>query len=98
MTGGQTKLNESAAAARLLPLPERLALAQKLFEELYAKCFWSWDPQTQVTEAMLPGVAHALRTQGGRREFLLSATICPSTTYRALYLPRFADGEIPTAT
>ena len=90
--------SEPVAPDRLLPLPERLALAQAAFDELFAKCFWSWDPTTRVTEALLPGVAHALRSQGGRREFLLSAKLCPSTTYRKLYLPRFADSEVPTAT
>ncbi len=87
-----------ATPAAELPLAERLALAQAAFDEFYPMCFWSWARDTQVTEAMLPNIAHALRSQGGRRQFLLSAKLCPSTTYRALYLPRFADGEIPTAT
>lgn len=81
-----------------LPLAERLALAQSAFDELFVKCFWSWDPKTRVTEALLPGVAHALRSQGGRREFLLSTKLCPSTIYKEHYLPRFADSEAPTAT
>lgn len=81
-----------------LPLAERIALAQRLFDELYAKCFWSWDPETKVTGELLPGVANALRSLGGRREFLLSVKVCPSTTYRRLYLPRYAASEIPTAT
>ena len=84
--------------ADLLPLEERLALAQKTFDELFAKCFWSWDPNKRITEDQLPGVAHALRSQGGRREFLLSVKLCPSTTYRKTYLPRYADDETPTAT
>jgi hypothetical protein len=94
----QDELKRDSREAEVLPLTERIALAQRLFDELYAKCFWSWDPKTKVTEDLLPSVANALRTNGGRREFLLSVKICPSTIYRKLYLPRYADSGIPTAT
>lgn len=87
-----------SAAGGELPLAERIALAQAAFDDFYPMCFWSWAPDTRVTEAMLPIVAHALRSQGGRRQFLLSAKLCPSTIYRELYLPRFADSAAPTAT
>lgn len=98
MNASESNRSAPPAAEGELPLAERLALAQAAFEEFYPMCFWSWARDTRVTEAMLPNVAHALRSQGGRHQFLLSATLCPSTTYRALYLPRFADGETPTAT
>ena len=81
-----------------LPLPERLALAQQVFRDHYGACFWSWAPDTVVTEALLPGIAHALRLNGGREHFLLSARLCPSTTYREKYLPRCAPTGTPTAT
>lgn len=97
MSTAESNRRAPTAPSVELPLAERLALAQAAFEEFYPMCFWSWPPDTRVTEAMLPNVAHALRSQGGRRQFLLSAKLCPSTTYKALYLPRFADGEIPTA-
>ena len=98
MNGDETSAAIRPAASGELPLAERLALAQAAFDELFAKCFWSWDPKTRLTEAMLPNVAHALRSQGGRREFLLSVKLCPSAIYRERYLPRFADSETPTAT
>jgi len=98
MIRGQPNAAETPANGDPLPLAERLALAQAAFAEFYPMCFWSWAPDTRVTESLLPGIAHALRSQGGRRQFLLSAKLCPSTTYRALYLPRYAAGETPTAT
>jgi len=98
MSACENESKKESTEAEELPLSERIALAQRLFEELYAKCFWSWDPKTTVTEDMLPSVANALRTNGGRCEFLLSVKICPSTIYRKLYLPRYADSGIPTAT
>lgn len=98
MNATDSKQNGAAAAEEVLPLAERLALGRAAFDDFYPMCFWSWDPKTRVTEEMLPSVAHALRSQGGRQQFLLSAKICPSTIYRARYLPRFAADEIPTAT
>ena len=97
MPATETNRHPPAAEAEL-PLAERLALAQAAFDTFFPMCFWSWDPKTRVTEETLPNVAHALRLNGGRSQFLLSAKICPSTIYRARYLPRFADDEFPTAT
>lgn len=82
----------------LLPLADRLLLAQRLFEEQYPRCFWSWDPRTRITEDLLPGVARALRTQGGKRELLLSTKLCPSMTYRQRYLPSSEDTAARKAT
>lgn len=98
MSNAESNRGAPTAPSGELPLAERLALAQAAFDDYYPMCFWSWDPKTRVTEALLPNVAHELRLNGGRRQFLLSAKICPSTTYRKLYLPRYADSEIPTAT
>lgn len=97
MKGQRHIASPRVAAEGPAPLAERLTHAQRVFDELHAKCFWSWDPRTRITEEMLPSVAHALRTQGGRREFLLSTKPCPSTTYRELYLPRYAGKEAPKA-
>ena len=98
MNASATKQKTPVAEETELPLAERLALAQAAFDDFFPMCFWSWDPKTRVTEETLPNVAHALRSQGGRRQFLLSVKICPSTIYRAQYLTRFADDETPTAT
>ena len=98
MSTAEANRNAPTAPNVELPLAERLALAQAAFDEFYPMCFWSWDPATRVTEDMLPNVANALRTNGGRRQFLLSKKLCPSTIYRARYLPQYADEETPTAT
>ncbi len=77
---------------------ERLRLAREAFAQYYALCFWSWSRDTVITPSLLPNVAHALRNNGGRRQWILSEVICPSTLYRARYLPRYARDVIPTAT
>lgn len=98
MSAKEPNQNPPPAAEGELPLAERLALAQAAFDDFYPRCFWSWDPKTRVTEAMLPNIAHELRLNGGRHQFLLSEKICPSTIYKAIFLPRFADDETPIAT
>ena len=79
-------------------LEERLPLARAAFARYYAMCFWSWSRDTVITPALLPNVAHALRSYGGRRQWILSELICPSTLYRARYLPHCARNATPTAT
>ncbi|MSU48664.1 MAG: hypothetical protein EXS37_06140 [Opitutus sp.] len=98
MNAAEPNQSNPPAASGELPLAERIALAQAAFDDYFPMCFWSWDPKTRVTEAMLPNIAHELRLNGGRRQFLLSEKICHSTIYRARFLPRFADDETPTAT
>jgi hypothetical protein len=79
-------------------LEARLRLAQEVFGRRYAMCFWSWPRDTVVTPDLLPNVAHALRQYGGKAEMLLSEQICPSTLYKARYLPRYARDDSRTAT
>lgn len=79
-------------------LDARLGLARDAFARYYALCFWSWSRDTIITPDLLPNVAHALRNYGGRRQWVLSELICPSTLYRARYLPRYARDDTPTAT
>lgn len=74
----------------------RLRLAQEAFDRFYAMCFWSWARNTIISPALLPNVAHALRNYGGRQQWLLSEQICPSTLYKARYLPPCEAGETPT--
>ena len=76
----------------------RLQAAKDAFERYYAMCFWSWPRDTVITPALLPNVAHALRSYGGRRQWLLAESICPSTLYKARYLPHYGPGGTPTAT
>lgn len=79
-------------------LAARLCLARDAFDRYYAMCFWSWSRDTVITLDLLPNVAHALRSYGGRQQWILSDAICPSTLYKARYLPRYARDDTPTAT
>ena len=45
----------------------RLELANRLFREYYARCFWHWDPHRTLTEADIPALVQGLRTYGGHR-------------------------------
>ena len=91
-------MDDTVDTAVLDDVDARLQLARDAFQRYYAMCFWSWPRDTVITPALLPNVAHALRSYGGRRQWLLSESICPSTLYRARYLPRYARGDTPTAT
>lgn len=91
-------MRDASADITELGLEERLGLAREAFARCYAKCFWSWARDTVITPDLLPNVAHALRESGGRAELLLSERICPSTTYRKRYLPRYAPIVTPIAT
>lgn len=79
-------------------LEERLRLAREAFSRYYPICFWSWPRETQITPELLPNVAHALRNNGGRAQFVLSERICPSTLYKARYSARYEPDDTPTAT
>ena len=81
-----------------ISLEARMALAREVFGRRFAMCFWSWSRETVITPELLPNVAHALRQYGGRAEFILSERICPSTLYKARYLPRYARAATRTAT
>lgn len=81
-----------------LDLDARLQLAREAFDRYYALCFWSWSRDTVITAELLPNVAHALRSYGGRRQWILSESICPSTLYRSRYLLRSVPDDTPIAT
>ncbi|HMC66942.1 MAG TPA: hypothetical protein VKI65_18540 [Gemmataceae bacterium] len=44
----------------------RIELANQLFREFYAACFWHMKPDLVITEAMIPIIVKGLRTHGGR--------------------------------
>jgi hypothetical protein len=79
-------------------LEDRVQVARDAFTRSYAMCFWSWSRDVVITPELLPNIAHALRSYGGRREWMLSEVICPSTLYRERYLPHCARNATPTAT
>lgn len=58
-----------------LSLEQKLDLANRLFREHYADCFWYMKPDLVVTEAHLPTIIEGLRSYGGRQEFLQAARL-----------------------
>jgi len=62
---------------------ERLNLANRLYREFYAQCFWHCPPDLVITEELLPLVVKGLRTYGGRRGFLLAEELQPKKVTEA---------------
>jgi hypothetical protein len=63
-------------ATILTPTPEtRLELANRLFREFYASCFWHCPPDLLITEDRLPLVVKGLRAHGGRKGLLAAARL-----------------------
>jgi hypothetical protein len=54
---------------------QRLDLANQLYREFYARCFWHCPRDLVVTEELIPLVVKGLRDHGGRRGFILSAQL-----------------------
>lgn len=50
--------------------------ARRAFRRFHATCFWSADPNYQVTLADVPWVAKQLMTNGGRAGWELGAKLC----------------------
>lgn len=48
----------------------QLALAQRLYRENYARCFWHMKPDLEVTRAFVPLVIDGLRHHGGKAGML----------------------------
>jgi hypothetical protein len=53
----------------------RVELAQKLFEEYFATCFWHWKPDLRITEAMIPAVVKELCAHGGGKGMLAASQL-----------------------
>jgi hypothetical protein len=53
----------------------RLELAQALFKEFYASCFWHWQPDLVITEEMIPELVKELCAYGGRKGMQAAATL-----------------------
>ena len=69
-------MNDAPARETPLALPEKLALAQRAFEQYHARCFWFLRRDARVTEQEIPYLCERLRADGGRRGFLLAAQLC----------------------
>jgi hypothetical protein len=57
---------------------ERLELANRLYREYRAQCFWHSPPDLVITEDLIPLVVKGLRKHGGRRGFIVSKQLQPS--------------------
>lgn len=53
----------------------RIELAQALFKQYYASCFWHWKPDLVITEAVIPAVVKELCAHGGRSAMLAAAKL-----------------------
>jgi hypothetical protein len=53
-----------------------MALAQRLFEEHYAQCFWYLRRDLKVTPENLELIARGLRNHGGRELCRLAGQLC----------------------
>lgn len=62
------------------PTAGRVALAQQLFDEFYAQCFWHIPRGFRVRAVDVETIIKGLRTYGGRRGFLSAALLCRSVT------------------
>jgi len=54
---------------------QRLALAQEVFREFHARCFWFMRPDAEIEAEEIPYICERLRADGGRRGFFLAAEI-----------------------
>src|SRR5213080_4030270 len=59
---------------------EQLELANQLFREYHARCFWHSPRDLVITEELIPFVIKGLRAHGGRRGFILSGKLRPKGT------------------
>ena len=66
----------SSMAAAPPVTPEKLALAQRAFEQFHSRCFWFMRDDLRVSEADLPEIVRGLRAHGNREAFLIAAELC----------------------
>jgi hypothetical protein len=53
----------------------RCELANRLFREFYASCFWHYRPDLSITEESVPLVIRGLRRHGGKKGLLAAAQL-----------------------
>lgn len=69
---------------------EPVELADRLYREYHARCFWHSPRDLVITEDLIPFVAKGLRTHGGRRGFIMARLLEPRDV-----TPRTSAGEHP---
>lgn len=69
-------MNGTEKAAPEAIAPEKLALAQRAFQEFHARCFWFMRADATILAEDVPYICERLRADGGRRGFQIAAEIC----------------------
>ena len=54
----------------------RLELARRAFKEFYARCFWSYREDMEITEEKIPMIIRGLREEGGLAGYRVAAELC----------------------
>jgi hypothetical protein len=54
----------------------RLKLARKAFKDYYARCFWSYREDLDITEEFIPFVIRGLRQHGGLAGYRVASELC----------------------
>ena len=54
-----------------------MEVANRLFREFYAVCYWHLKPDLVITEDLVPLVTAGLRKHGGRRGLLAAGRLLP---------------------
>jgi hypothetical protein len=55
----------------------RVREARRAYRRFHAQCFWSFDPDYQVSLSDIDWICQRLRTYGGREGWLVGASLCP---------------------
>jgi hypothetical protein len=82
--GREETMSDRANPTQTSPTPrtlsERIALANRLYREFWARCFWHSPRDLVITEELLAFVVKGLRAHGGHRGFRLAGRIQPAAT------------------
>jgi hypothetical protein len=54
----------------------RVELARKAFKDFYARCFWSYREDLEITEEFIPFVIRGLRQHGGMAGYRVAIELC----------------------
>jgi hypothetical protein len=54
----------------------RVELARRAFREFYARCFWSYREDLEITEEWIPFVIRGLRQHGGMKGYRAASELC----------------------
>jgi hypothetical protein len=54
----------------------RVELAREAFKGFYARCFWSYREDLEITEEFIPFVIRGLRQHGGMAGYRVAIQLC----------------------